>query len=312
MLVSVDTGKYGTKAVKKRDDGTFRKFYFRTRVEPLSVASYSNGKERTYVLEYGGREYRIGEESLGMELDTSKTTMSHKLAILLALGRLCSQEDGNVHLITGCPLSVFNNQAKKEEHKKFILEGSPFTIRIDGERREVAIGDLTLLPESLGIPYKNVDENMEKLIGVVDIGGLNTNCAIYKRLKPIRTTAFTINQGTMILMNRIKHALNTALEGTNYQDYEIPYLVRNPGYIKNPIIQEIIDDVLEQHIIGIGDEMKQRNWNIQGLEIHFTGGGSTDLRSAIEKFMPDSHISNDGVWDNVNAFYRVGEMLGIG
>jgi len=263
MLMCIDTGKYGTKGIAKTENGEERRVYCRTKVERLRESSFENGKERTYILEYNGQKYRIGEEASNVELSTSKATLNHKLAILLAAARLTEQNDNDITLITGCPLSIFNNIERKEGLRRFMMEGSPFNITINGVQRRISFKNVIPLPESLGVPYKNIDENMNKLIGVIDIGGLNTNGAIYERLKPIRNTAFTINEGSMILMSKIKHAINSQLEDVNYQDYEIPYLINGTGYKYYQEIQRIVDDVCGAHLNTIKEEMKKRNWNIK-------------------------------------------------
>ncbi len=312
MLLCVDTGKYGTKALIKGENGELRTSYVRTKVEPLKESSYENGKEKTYIVEFNGQKYRIGEEASHVELDTSKMTLNHKLAILLSIARLTEGVDEPINLITGCPLSVFTNMDKKEAMRKFIMDGSPFNVTINGKSKLINIANVIPLPESLGMPYKNTESNMNKLLGVIDIGGLNTNGAIYEKLKPIRSTAFTINEGSTILMRKIKHAINSQLDDVNYQDYEIPYLINGKDYKNYEAIQRIIDEVFKAHIDRIVEEMKKYNWNINGLEIAFTGGGSLDIKPGIMKYMPEATISDDGVWDNVKAFQKVGEMLNVG
>ncbi len=312
MLVCVDTGKYGTKAITMDENGELKKFYVRTKVEPLTENSYENGKEKTYIMEYNGARYRIGEEANTMELDTTKTTLNHKLTILLSLAKLVEDENEPISIIIGCPLTVFTNIQKKEELCKFMQDGSPFNVSINGKHKTINVVRVMTLPESLGVAYQKMEVNMKKLLGVIDIGGLNTNAAIYERLKPIRTTAFTINEGSLILMRKIKHAVNAELEGVNYQDYEIPYLITNTGYKNYDQIQRIIDKVFKAHVDRIVEEMKKYNWNVNGLELTFTGGGSLDMKPGIEKYMPEATVSQDGVWDNVKAFHKVGEMLNVG
>lgn len=312
MLICIDSGKYATKAIIKSDDGEFKKYYLRTKVEPLLESSYENGKEKTYIFDYNGGRYRIGEEASVIEFDTSKTTLNHKLSILLSIAKLTEDNNEPVSVIAGCPLSIFTNIQKKEEMCKFIQDGSPFYVSVNGKPKIIHIQKVIVLPESLGLPYEKVELNAKRLIGVIDIGGLNTNAAIYERLKPIRSTAFTINEGSLILMRKIKHALNTQLDNVNYQDYEIPYLIYGSGYKHYDFIQRIIDEVFKNHLDRIVEEMKKYNWNINGLEIAFTGGGSLDMRAGIEKYMPEAMISEDGVWANVKAFHKVGEMLNVG
>jgi hypothetical protein len=310
MLVCVDSGKFATKSLIKLKNGELKRCYVRTKVEVLSDSYFENGKERTYMLEFQGIKYRIGEEVTHIELDTSKTTLNHKLTILLSIGRLMEQEEDYFTLITGCPLSVFVNPKRKDELKKYIMKDAPFPIHINGKKKIIHLNNVILLPETIGIPYKNIKDNMENLIGVVDIGGLNTNGAIYEKLKPIKETSFTINEGSMILMRKIKHAINMYIENVNYQDYEVPYLIKNYQN-QSEDIQKVIDDVFREHLNKIVEEMKKFNWNVNGIKIVFSGGGSMDLRSGLEKYFQKAEVSDDGVWDNTFAFCKVGEMLNV-
>jgi hypothetical protein len=301
-LISGDAGKYSTKALIKDETTGFKKFNIRTKIEEINSNETVSGK--SYIVEYGGKRYILGDEANISDFDTSKKKITHKIALYVSIANLLNGYD-EVRLVTGCPLCVFLNPELREEYKKYLYEDKSVEIIIDGDKKRFVIGDVVVLPESIGYPYQDTNRYLNGIIGVIDIGGLNTNGAIYEKLKIIKSSVFTINEGGSILHNKIKKALNTTL-GLNYQDYEVPFLLDDIAVDKR--VREIIDSLIKSQVDRIVDEAKKNNWNIGGLPIVFSGGGSLLLQKEILAKVPKSDVSNNAVWDNVTGFYKIGEV----
>jgi hypothetical protein len=293
----VDPGKHGTKAVCKG-----KNFYVRTKVEQANADDVINGN--TYAIEYKGIKYLIGEEVPNSDYDLSKAKIGHKLAMYLATGMLLDGKNEDVQIITGCPLLTFINSELKEAYRQYLFEDKNIDMSIDGKKVKFSIKDIKILPESIGFPYRDVNKYINSLVGVIYIGGLNANAAIYDKLRPIKSTIFTINEGGNILLNKIKRELNKQLQ-LNFQDYEIPYLFDSD----DKRINEIINDVLHQQLDRIFEEAKKYNWNLNNLPLAFSGGGSLLLSNVIREKKPNAIISEDPIWDNANAYYMIGGLM---
>lgn len=295
MIISIDAGKHTTKAILGTA-GEKRVFSVRAKLEEQGVIINKDG--RTFAIEYEGKKYVLGEGAQITDYETCKTKICHKLSTYLSVAMLTGN-DGNYDIVTGCPISQFRNKELRSEYAEFIKNRN-VQIRINSNGHRFGISTVMVLPESIGVVMENVPEFIDGLVGVVDIGGLNTNAAIYEKLKPLPATIFTVNEGGEILNAKIRRALNTALM-TNYQDYEIPYL-RLEGKIK-PIVEEVLNAQMEIILA----QCKQYNWNLKAIPLVFTGGGSQILEKQIKQ-LDNAKISRNPVWDNVQGFLKLKEM----
>ena len=310
MRISVDAGKFACKGLGVDTRGELTRFYLRNKVEVLQE-DVLNLDSNDYIIELDGVKYRVGNDATEIDLNVSKKSINHKLLIYIAIVKLMGN-DSDIDLMIGCPMSTYVNKDKKDELINY-LKGE-VAIKVNGVSYSFNIKSVNVLPESLGIPYKDTIKNKKRLIGVLDIGGLNVNGAIYDRLKPIKQSSFTINQGGLILQGKIKRALNNMFE-VNFQDYEIPYIIANGVYINGERSIEgdnLVKSVLKSHLKLILDECKRYNWNIGGIELNFTGGCSLDLKNFIDSEIKNAIVSGSSVWDNVIAFNTIGEVLKIG
>lgn len=304
MIIAVDAGKHSTKAVCKttREE---KYIMFRTKVEEQGVIITQDGT--TFSVEYNGQKYTIGEGANISDYDTTKAKLCHKLTTYTAIALLLSTlgngyENGvSVDLVTGCPISKYINKETRQEYQNFIAGDKNIGIKINNKNYSFKINSVLVLPESIGVVMQNANEFLDAVIAVVDIGGLNTNSAVYSSLRPLKNTVFTINEGGEIINTKIKKALNTALN-TNYQDYEIPHL-KLEGEIKH-----IVERILNNQIEVIISECKKNNWNTNALQFMFTGGGSQILERQIRSNIPNAKISKTPVWDNVRGFLQIKEM----
>jgi hypothetical protein len=296
MLISVDAGKYSTKAITiDTTSNTKKTFNIRTKLEEQGMILNSDGN--TYSIEYEGKKYIIGDAASISDLDTSKTKLCHKIATYLSIAALSNVP--TIDLVTGCPITQFINKETREEYANFLKQRN-VQMKINNTNISFSINNITILPESYGIIMENASEYYNTAIGVIDIGGLNCSGVVYESLKPLKSSVFTINEGGNIIHAKIKRALNTAFL-TNYQDYEIPYL-KVDGKIKS-----VVDEVLDAQTKSILAECKKYNWNIGSLPLVFTGGGSLILDRQIG-LLPNAKLSKNPIWNNANGYLKFMEI----
>lgn len=286
MIIAVDAGKHSTKAMNAERQA----FCMRTKIDEHGLIL--SGDQ----VEFEGKKYVVGDNAQTENFDVSKTHLCHKIATYYAIASLTHAKE--IDLITGCPISQFVNKEKRSAHTAF-LKGN-VRMKINNHPVDFTINTVTVLPESIGVLIENASQYINTIIGVIDIGGLNINAAVYERLNPIKNTVFTVNEGGQIINAKIKRALNTKFLA-NYQDYEIDYLKANPK------TKPVIDNILNQQMDILLAECKKYNWNITDMPIIFTGGGSLKLEKQIHEI--NGTISKNPVWDNVQGFLKYKEMI---
>lgn len=306
IIIAVDSGKFATKAIRKLEDGTNKSIIFRTKMD-LTQEEKSSDK-RSCVIEYNGTKYLIGESAETVDFEKNKAKLVHKISTYAAIAQLLdNQNDVDVVLAIGCPLSIFVNVEEREKYKNFFLADGDITIKLNGVKRTFNIVQVVVCPESSGIIFKNSSEYKSKLLGVIDIGGLNTNCCVYNRLAPIKSTSFTTNLGANIMTNDLKQKINSEFVDVNLQDWQMETVIKD-GYIKSHKAESsaLIKNFFEKHMKDILFECERKGWDLKNIDLIFTGGGSKLLEQEIVRAVPDALISNSAQLDNVEGFYIVG------
>jgi len=303
-IIAVDSGKYATKSVFKKSEGGFVKNQYRTKMDPTNELKTND--PYSSVVKYGEHRVIIGHEAEGVDYDRSKSKLIHKIATYAAIYRYVDNGD-DVILTIGCPLSIFGNVEERAKYQEFLGEGKEINISLNGIPKVFNIKKVVVCPESSGIIYKDVERFKDKLVGIIDIGGLNTNCCVYNKLAPIRSTSFTTNLGANVLRNELKQKLNSEIPEANLQDWQMEDIITK-GFIKSQKekSKEIIKSHLQKHILVILEETKKKGWDIKNIDIIFVGGGSKLLKNEINNIVKDAEISENAEWDNVEGFYKVG------
>lgn len=292
-VYGVDNGYFNTKVKGERS------LLFRSRVSETEDDRVTGGM----VLEYRGCQYRIGEGTDDIEIRKTDGLV-HKLCTLAALAQV-SEDTEEFKIVVGLPLSHYKNRNFREEFREYMMKPIIHNIRWNGEPKAIVINDCLVFPQGAAALYAdNPAQYKNRLVGIVDMGGLTVNGCIFEDLKPIPESMFTINAGTIILYNSIKSALNESFT-LNIQDYEIPYLVNDPP----EDYQKIIEDVMEEHFSIIKKEMRRKNWSIETINMLGVGGGILVTKGKAEKYLPNITIARDPLYANAAGLYNVGRMM---
>lgn len=70
----------------------------------------------------------------------------------------------------------------------------------------------------------------------------------------------------------------------------------------------IIEEILSAHIKEIKENLKINNWDVDNLEIMFTGG-SLLLQQYLSYHFSNFILSQDPIWDNTLGLQKVGELI---
>lgn len=288
-----DSGKFQNKGI---GDTTM---LFPTRLTELEA--YNSYYDT--VVEFEGKFYAIGE---GVpDTNVSKKELTHKICTLYAITQMFEKIDymEDVYLVTGSPIQSFDNPAFKQQFKEFMMGQDNGVVNISVNRVSYTfkLVDILILPESCGIIQTQPELFTDNLVGVIDWGGLQANCMIYDKGKPIKSTGFTKQLGGYFIESKLISRLNALGEGRNYQDYEIPYLFERATGEDRDILEATIRKYLDELLT----ECKQRNWNIQLIDLVFTGGTSQRFAPYIKK--RGYKVSNNPLTDNVEGFRRLAQ-----
>lgn len=301
-LIAIDNGYWNTKVYDGENN-----IIFRSKVEKSKrIFNFNN----TYAVYYDNEDYLVGEGATQTDLQIDKTLNPlHKICTYTALGLLSNFNITEFNLVLGYPLTYFASY--KDTFADYIIEDckrNPIVIEIDGELKRFIINDILVLPQGVGALYINPLQYENETIGIIDIGGLTINGVLFQNLNVVKDSIFTIQKGMFNLSATIIRELQMC-KGIDLKDYELPYVLQN-GYtdIHNkpaPEIDEFIKSIIDKQTYDIVNIAKQNDWSLK-TNIVLTGGGSKLLEPFIKKYLPNTKISSQPIWDNVEGFYNLG------
>jgi len=304
-FIAVDTGKFATKAVTLRGDGSERFITFRTKSEE-TMRTEAQGK--SYIVEYKGKRYLVGEQAEVSSAKLTKAEDIHRISTYTAIHQLANGDD-TVVVAIGCPLSVFENPESKEAYKKYMFPDRQIEIKVNETTKKLTILSVIVFPESSGIIY--LDRKYESMsAGIIDIGGLNVNACVYNKTMPIISTLFTENLGSNVLAQNLKNALATKY-GEDIPQWMMEDILRD-GYVVDNMessgiregSKEFIADFKKKHIESIIKKCEANGWNLRLTRLVFTGGTSELLRNEILQVIPGAIICEEPEKVNVRGFLK--------
>ena len=304
-FIAVDTGKFATKAVTLRGDGSERFITFRTKSEETQR---SEAQGKSYIVEYKGKRYLVGEQAEVSSAKLTKAEDIHRISTYTAIHQLANGDD-TVVVAIGCPLSVFENPESKEAYKKYMFPDRQIEIKVNETTKKLTILSVIVFPESSGIIY--LDRKYESMsAGIIDIGGLNVNACVYNKTMPIISTLFTENLGSNVLAQNLKNALATKY-GEDIPQWMMEDILRE-GYVVDNMessgiregSKEFIADFKKKHIESIIKKCEANGWNLRLTRLVFTGGTSELLRNEILQVIPGAIICEEPEKVNVRGFLK--------
>lgn len=301
--ISVDSGKSYTKSAtlnpevityigsnpedKKLTGFTGQVFYeslFRTKIEPDTFADTEPGPD-TFLVEFEGQVYKIGRTArTEAELENTKMTPIHKLCTMFAIATWCSENEvDNVTVGVGIPITDYENVEKRNAHRDYIIPLGEHTVKYVRDNIIVTktfnIVKAYVYPESIGAIYApGVDST--GTVGVIDIGHLNVNMALYRGMIP-DPDSVTTKKGANHLVKGLAGKLTSKYSFINAQ--QTAEILSKSGadrclkpVKKNPDVEAsskvVIDDYVKEYVTSILDDARSANWAIDYMQICIIGG----------------------------------------
>lgn len=295
-LVSIDNGYWQTKLYSPP-----HKIQFRSKYEESDL-----NINNAYQLTYEGKNYLVGDGLDNIEIDKTSNKL-HKITTITALALISKPGIiNNFKVVAMYPLLSYNKQNKKN-FEQYLKSINNINVKLNGQHYILNISDALVFPQTAGVIYTDIEKYKNKLIGIVDIGGLTTQGCIFNNLQLIRESIFTENFGMIILFDKVKKALNSQFN-INLQEYELEYIINN-GLRKNTEQSlSIIKNIINTHIELLIKTLRVNRWNLENLDLLFTGGGSLTLDKYLQQYFPTFQLSTNPIFDNAKGTYKVGEL----
>jgi plasmid segregation protein ParM len=275
---------------------------FKSRIEETNE---SINKNNTFKIIYNGNSYIVGDGAANQYIEYDKTANEYnKVFTLAGLSKVMDFDKEEFQIVAGYPLNLYSSN--KNIFAKY-LKTSEVQFVIDGIPKRIRINDCQVFPQGAGALFSNPYPYRNKVVCILDIGGMTVNGSIFHNLNLQTPSMFTINQGMIILYNKLMKALNNEFS-MNIQEYEIPSILKDGLSINGERrkCNKLIDDILLAHCNSIKAECRKHNWNIETLDILVTGGGALVLDGYMQQVFPQAHIVDDPVFANVRGFYEIG------
>lgn len=265
--ICINSGFYNTKLVVGNE-----KHIFESAIQP-SISLYD---KNVVVIE--GQKYVVGQGEHDITLDKT-TNLTQMACILYSLQRYGAYTDT---IISCLPVDVYLNEEAKVNYEAMLKKFTPNIITAM-EGHSAVLHDPNF--------YKG------RLICLIDVGGLTINSMIIDDGHLIKSTAQSIQLGTIILNHKIKKYLQQK-DLVNVPEYQVKYLAQTEA-------QEVVEEYIE--------ELKsffKRSGYPTNIEYRFIGGGALTYKDTFEKHF-NAYISDDAIWENVYGLKKLGEMLNV-
>lgn len=281
---------------------------------------------RGIALEVNGRGFFVGEQaevqsaSASQTLDVTRTGSTEQKALFYAVAsELLRTSDTSVAVVTGLPVSDFDDRHKKE--LRAMLKGD-HTVKRGGKRkRRFVVDGVYIVPQAMGSLYALVLDRHGKLVngdlaggrvGIVDVGTLTTNYILVDRLRYVETGSNSITTGMAEMLQKVakdlkrEHDLDWTLQLSKVdravRDRAVDaYGARvNVAGLVNPHLEALADTIVSQArtLWGAAAELKA---------VVLTGGGSLELAPYIRKVYPHTRtVGDEPQFANVVGYLRAG------
>ena len=230
-------------------------------------------------VEVNGKSLVVGEGEV--DVDLNKTSSETQIACIKHALNLSGLKETNV--VTAMPVNSYLNKQAREEYKQMFKS-------IQG------VNDVVVYMEGMAATLCDYGWYKNKLVCLLDIGGLTINAMLIDDCALVPGTAFSMQLGTIILDNRIRKALEQN-SLCNVPSYQIKYLTQSHEAM----------DVLRDYVKEIKQNLKKANYPTN-IEYRLTGGGSLQYQVFL-KAQFNAYLSQDAIWENVRGLDIVGRML---
>lgn len=314
VFISVDSGKYATKALMEFKNKTYT-LIFRTKMQEV----FDFGLEiqgDSYKVGYAGKEYIVGDivPENRSDFNLSKESLIHKLSIYIAIVQLMKKsnlyfQNVELHLAVNVPINMYKNRKLKESFKEFVEnKNKDIYIRINDKTHIFSISDVTICFEGMGLVYTDTMEYSKHSSAIIDIGGLNTTYCTFNGIQPDLNSMIVSPLGINNLKTKLEQELvekyNLIVSANDLEEIIKKGYFSYMGQI-DAKSREIVEEIKQNHLEEVLNYAKQHGYTFSQDKILFSGGGSLLLQKEINSSFPNAKIVINPQFANVKSFLEI-------
>lgn len=314
VLISVDSGKYATKAIMYYNEKEYY-VYFRTKMQQVSNLDIEI-HPGSYYVKFNGKNYLIGDmiDEAYSDFNLTKESAIHKICIYTAITQLLKQaklqaDKVDIRLAVNIPISSYKDRDAKQRYLQYIEnQNNPIMMNVNGTTFYFALENTIAVFEGVGNIYHDIKAPTGTNTTILDIGGLNTTLCQFAGLTPDFNSMVVANSGINILKGKIGRAINERF-GITVNANDLERIIQN-GYLmhEGKVLSDshdIIGKIKKAHFNEIISFAKSRGFTFNNTDICFVGGGSLLLQSIIKQSLPNAEITVNPQFANIKSFLQI-------
>ena len=314
IFISVDSGKYATKAIMEFKNKTYT-LMFRTKMQEVSDFGMEI-QPNSYKVEYAEKEYIIGDmvSENRSDYNLSKEVLIHKLSIYTAIVQLMKKANAyfhntQLHLAVNVPINMYKNKHLKDSFKDFIEnKAKDVYIRINDKTHIFNLSDVTICFEGMGLVYTDTNEYSKRSSTIIDIGGLNTTYCTFNGIQPDLNSMIVSHLGINSLKAKLEQEL-VEKYNLNVSANDLEEIIKK-GYFSymgriDKKSEEIIEKIKQNHLEEILNYAKQHGYTFNQDKIFFSGGGALLLQKEIDNSFPNATTVINPQFANAKSFLEI-------
>lgn len=317
--VAIDPGKSCTKVATYDEKNKLRTFSFLTRASHGDFRDDAI-EQATCIVEWDGEVYKVGSgASTGAELDTSKLTPLHKIAVITALTCIASSTEEDVfHVAVGIPAIPWHNIEEREKAREYFFPDGRINVKYKKDSKSPVVDKTFTIktkkvyPESIGAIIEYAEKNIDKfdsntITGVLDIGSLNCNATLWTGdMELLADSSVTDELGSSALINNISQRLSTEfsrcdnrfVESLLKKSPEERCLIPKSGDME--VARKSGEVILEEEMSHASQVKKLcdvKRWSLDYMNLIAIGGTSIILREQLKAVFGDNIVILDDAVD---------------
>ena len=316
----MDVGKNSTKAMYKRfSDGlavpsgnkpVSKKIQLLTRGEVIDDdVQLGRG---SYITKVGKLKYLIGKQSSKRSRNSSKINELHKMAGLTAITECISPDTPtDVYMILAAPLQQLEKVSKEKYRDLFLNKGKEIEVVVNDLSYKLTFKSVLIKAEGSGTIFKDEPNYYDRVVLLVDIGGVNLGFAIYDDAGIDSKNRDILEFGNDKLEEYISTAITEFYKtGELATQLEIDRAIQE-GALFNmnkeiPDSKEAISSAKTRFIDDMFSEIEEKKIPYSKVqEIVFTGGTTQNLITEIKNKFPNfATIVESPQWASVEGLYE--------
>lgn len=326
--ISVDAGKSATKAAEfLLKENKVNTFTFKTKISPGDFRDDAIETD-TYIAGFGKNIFKIGNgaRGTGTDLETSKQSMSHRIATLYAIAHFCSDNEmDEINVAVGLPAKDWAVVNKRESFKDYLFnekEAEEFEVVIKESsnakpvHKRFKVKKSFVFPESIGALFMDDSPIGDTTpVGVLDLGNLNLNATIWMGTDLIQDDSITDELGGACIIQGLSQELtaNFSRVDERFVSYlmqknpEERFLVPKNG---DEQVKEASKRLIKEYLLEHARKIKRccdgRKWSLDYMQLIAIGGTSIMIKDELKAIFGENiTILSNPTFANAYGFLRI-------